>query len=100
VHGGKIMPAYCFFDILQFIDQEKVEKYRQGVAATVEKYQGHYLVAGGKIDVIEGNWRPTFPVIIEFPSLEQAYRWYKSPEYRPLLELRMEAMRTNAVFIT
>ncbi|MCG6873634.1 MAG: DUF1330 domain-containing protein [Betaproteobacteria bacterium] len=93
------MAAYCFFDILEFTDQAKMNMYREGVLETVQKYQGRYLVLGGKCDVIEGNWRPTVPVIIEFPSLEQAHRWYNSPEYKPLLKLRLEGSRGNAVFI-
>ena len=93
------MAAYCFFDILEFTDQEKMAKYREGVIATVEQYQGRYLVLGGKFDVVEGNWSPNVPVIIEFPSLEQAHKWYDSPEYKPLLKLRLEGSRANAVFI-
>lgn len=93
------MAAYCFFDILEFTDPAKVEKYREGVFATVEKYEGRYLVLGGKCTVVEGTWHPTVPVIIEFPSLEQAYQWYESPEYRPLKKLRLEGTRGHAVFI-
>lgn len=93
------MAAYCFFDILEFTDQDKMAKYRAGVAATVEKYGGRYLVLGGKCDAVEGTWRPTVPVIIEFPSLEQAHRWYESAEYAPLLKLRLEGSRGHAVFI-
>ena len=63
------------------------------------QYGGRYLIAGGKCDVVEGTWRPTFPVMLEFPSLEQAHRWYNSPEYRPLLELRLQGARGHAVFI-
>jgi uncharacterized protein (DUF1330 family) len=38
-------------------------------------------------------------VIIEFPGLEQAHRWYGSDEYRELKALRLSAVRSNAVFI-
>ena len=93
------MSAYCFFDILEFTDKEKVSRYREGVLATVEKYGGRYLVLGGKTEIIEGTWRPVTPVIIEFPSLNQAHAWYDSPEYAPLLKLRLEGTRGNAVFI-
>ena len=93
------MAAYCFFDMIEVIDPLKMEKYREGVFATVEKYHGRYLVLGGRTEVVEGSWRPTFPVMLEFPSLEQAHRWYGSPEYRPLLALRLEATRGTAVFI-
>jgi uncharacterized protein (DUF1330 family) len=93
------MTAYCFFDVLEFTDPAKIEKYRAGAAATVAQYGGRYLIAGGKCDVVEGTWRPTYPVMLEFPSLEQAHRWYNSPEYRPLLELRKQGARAHAVFI-
>ena len=48
---------------------------------------------------MEGDWRPTYPVLIEFPSLEQAHRWYDSGEYQELNALRLSAVRSNAVFI-
>ena len=56
------MTAYCFFDVLEFTDPAKIEKYRAGAAATVAQYGGRYLIAGGKCDVVEGTWRPTYPV--------------------------------------
>lgn len=93
------MPAYCFFDIREVIDPEKLEKYRDGVLATVERYGGRYLTVGGRFDVVEGEWRPVFPVLIEFPSLEQAHGWYDSEEYRELKALRLAATRGNAIFI-
>ena len=93
------MAAYCFFDVLEVTDPEKLERYREGVLATVELYGGHYLAVGGRCDIVEGQWRPVFPVLIEFPSREQAHRWYDSEEYRELKALRVAATRGNAVFI-
>ena len=93
------MAAYCFFDILETTDPGKMEKYRTGVAATVQHYGGRYLALGGPFDVVEGQWRPVFPVLLEFPSLAQAHRWYDSDEYRELKALRLAATRGNAVFI-
>ena len=93
------MAAYCFFDVLEVIDPEKLETYRDGVLSTVENYGGRYLTVGGRCDVVEGDWQPVFPVLIEFPSLEQAHRWYDSEEYRELKALRLAATKGNAVFI-
>jgi ubiquinone/menaquinone biosynthesis C-methylase UbiE/uncharacterized protein (DUF1330 family) len=93
------MSAYCFFDVREITDAEKVEQYRPRVAATVAQYGGRYLVLGGKHDAVEGDWRPGFAVLLEFPSLEQAHRWYDSAEYRPLKALRLAGTRSNAVFI-
>jgi uncharacterized protein (DUF1330 family)/trans-aconitate methyltransferase len=92
------MSAYCFFDVREITDAEKVEQYRPLVGATVAQYGGRYLVLGGKHDAVEGDWRPGFAVLVEFPSLEQAYRWYESAEYRPLKALRVAGTRSNAVF--
>lgn len=93
------MAAYCFFDLLEITDPEKMEQYRNGVRATVDQYGGRYIVIGGKCDVVEGDWSPALPVIIEFPTLEQAHRWYDSEEYCELKALRLAATRGNAVFI-
>lgn len=93
------MAAYCFFDVHEVTDADKMEKYRAGVLATVEHYGGRYLTVGGKCDVVEGDWEPVFPVIIEFPSLEQAHRWYNSEEYKDLKALRLAATYGTAVFI-
>jgi uncharacterized protein (DUF1330 family) len=32
-------------------------------------------------------------VLLEFPSFEQALKWYRSPEYAPLIKLRQKASR-------
>jgi len=93
------MSAYCLFDNLEVIDVAKLEEYKQRAAPLVEQYGGRYVVLGGKVDLMEGNLRPTFPVMIEFPSLERAHEWYSSAEYAPLKALRLSAMRSNAVFL-
>ncbi|TIM61363.1 MAG: DUF1330 domain-containing protein, partial [Mesorhizobium sp.] len=78
------MSTYCFFDVREITDQAKVEQYLAGVFATVEQYGGRYLVLGGKSDLVEGDWQPVYPVIVEFADGEHARRWYSSPEYEPL----------------
>jgi uncharacterized protein (DUF1330 family) len=93
------MAAYCLFDIVEVTDPARMDDYRSRVGPVVEQYGGRYLAVGGKADVVEGSLPLVFPVIVEFPSLEQAHRWYDSPEYRDLKALRLSATRGNAVFI-
>lgn len=93
------MSAYCIFDVLKITDLEKMDAYRSQVFANVEQYGGRYIVIGGQFATVEGDWSPTFPVIIEFPSLEQAYDWYNSDDYAGLKALRLAASEANAVFI-
>ena len=93
------MPAYGVFDVLEVIDAVKMGQYRQGVLATIQKYGGRVLVAGGAFNVVEGTAKPTFPVILEFPSVEAAKQWYDSEEYRPLKALRHAASRANGFLV-
>jgi uncharacterized protein (DUF1330 family)/trans-aconitate methyltransferase len=93
------MPAYCLFDVRAITDPRKVEEYRSRVAATVAQYGGSYRVLGGKFDIVEGDWRPGFLVLLEFPSREQAHRWYDSAEYRPLKGLRLAGTQSNGLVI-
>ncbi len=93
------MSAYCIVDILRITDPAKMAEYRKHVRPVIEKFGGRHLVAGGKCDVVEGQWRPTHPVILEFPSLEQAHRWYDSEEYRDLKAMRLAATEGSLVFI-
>jgi uncharacterized protein (DUF1330 family) len=93
------MSAYIVFDVLEISDPEKMQTYGQRIGPTVEQHGGRYLVRGGKTEVVEGDWSPTIPVIIEFPSLEQAHQWYGSEAYQQLVALRTGAAKLNAVFM-
>lgn len=93
------MPAYFLVDVREIKDAAKMEVYRARVAPVVEKFGGRYLVRGGPFEIVEGDWRPVFPVLLEFPSMEQARRWYGSEDYRELKQLRLEATSGSGVFI-
>ncbi len=93
------MSAYCLFDNVEVTDLAKLQEYKARVAPVVEQYGGRYVVLGGQVDLMEGAWKPAYPVMIEFPTLEHAHRWYDSEEYRELKALRLSAGRFNAVFI-
>jgi uncharacterized protein (DUF1330 family) len=92
------MPASCIVDI-DVADPTAFEEYRKAVPATVEKYGGKFLVRGGRMEVVEGSWRPKCVVVTEFPSLEQAKRWYDSEEYRALKALRLRTSKGNVILV-
>ena len=93
------MPAYCLFDIRDIVDETGLDIYRERVRGIVERFGGRYLFIGGRFEVVEGEWHPTFPILIEFPSLAEAHRWYDSEEFRELKEVRLRALRSDAVFM-
>ncbi|MGQ0618093.1 MAG: DUF1330 domain-containing protein [Acidimicrobiia bacterium] len=92
------MAAYCLFDIREVHDPVAMDAYRAGVAPTVEQFGGEYLVMGGPVEVLEGDWRPVVPVLLKFPSMDDAHRWYRSEEYKELLEMRLGATSGTGVF--
>ncbi|MGQ0544114.1 MAG: DUF1330 domain-containing protein [Betaproteobacteria bacterium] len=53
----------------------------------------------GRIEALEGGWAPKRFVAVEFPSIEQAQKWYRSPEYAPLIELRKKASRRKLILV-
>jgi uncharacterized protein (DUF1330 family) len=92
------MAAYVIAE-LTVTDPTGFEEYRRGVESTIKQHGGRYLVRGGWSDTLEGAWRPSRVVVLEFPSVEAARRWYDSPEYAPLKALRMKTARTEALLI-
>ena len=93
------MPAYYLFDVHEITDEKMMNQYRQAVHATVKQFGGRYLAVGGEVSIVEGNWRPMFPVLIEFPTAKHARDWYSSPEYGAIKDLRIRATRGNAVLL-
>ena len=93
------MTAYCLWDVREIHDQDAIDEYVEKVTATVEAHGGEYVVIGGPWQVVEGDWHPTFPVLIRFPSMEAANGWYSSDDYRVLKALRTGASVSDAVFM-
>jgi uncharacterized protein (DUF1330 family) len=92
------MAAYVIAD-LEVKDPVKFEQYRPMAAETIARHGGRYLVRGGQVESLEGGWSPKRVVVLEFPSMEQAKRWYHSPDYAPALELRKAACVSRVVMV-
>jgi uncharacterized protein (DUF1330 family) len=90
--------AYVIGEI-EVTDPSTYEDYRKQVPAVVSKYGGKFVVRGGKVETLEGGWAPKRLVVLEFPSLEQAQKWYRSPEYAPLIKLRQSASRGKLLIV-
>ena len=81
------MPGYLVAQ-LKVHDREMFARYRDAVAPLVGRFGGRYLVRGGKLDVLEGDWPMPRLVVIEFQSVAAARHFYESPEYQQILRLR------------
>ena len=59
-------------------DDARYADYRSGTLASLEPYEGRFIVRGGETECVEGSWDVDRTVVIEFPSMEQARAWYHS----------------------
>jgi uncharacterized protein (DUF1330 family) len=92
------MLAYIISDVT-LRDAAAVEIYRRRAAASIVEHGGRYLVRGGAIEVLEGKWTPRAIIIVEFPSMDAARVWYRSPEYASALEVREQALSRNLILV-
>ena len=92
------MSAYVIAEI-DITDPAAYEEYRKQVPGVIARYGGKYIVRGGKVEPLEGGWSPKRIAVVEFPSMEQALKFYRSPEYAPLLKIREKASRGKLVIV-
>jgi uncharacterized protein (DUF1330 family) len=92
------MAAYVIAEV-NVTDAQLYEEYKKLVPATVQKYGGRFAVRGGKVESKEGGWNPGRLVVLEFPSMEQARKWYHSPEYAPALAMRHKAASAKLILV-
>ena len=81
------MPAYVIAHI-DVKDPVRYEDYKKMSPASIQKFGGRFIARGGQAEVLEGTWQPKRLVLLEFPSVEVAKRWWASEDYRPAKELR------------
>ena len=80
-------------------DPEQYERYKEAAPGSIAAYGGRYVARGGELAVFEGDWDPARLVILEFPDLETAKRWYASEEYGEARTLREGAAKLNVVAV-
>src|SRR6266496_2628825 len=96
--GETAMPAYFIVD-LEVTDPAGFEEYRQLVPATNQQYGGRYLVRGGAVETLEGDWQPTRVVVLELPCPEGPKRLYTSVEYRDPKDLRFKTAKSKLILV-
>jgi uncharacterized protein (DUF1330 family) len=92
------MPAYVIIET-EIHDAEQYERYKAASPDAVHAGGGRFVVRGGELAVLEGDWDPPRLVILEFPDLEAAQRWYDSPEYVEARKLRQGAANLRMVAV-
>lgn len=92
------MTAYVVLDI-DVHDPVRYEEYKQLAAPAVDLYGGKYIVRGGTIETLEGDWSPTRVVILQFENSEQAKQWLNSEEYRQARAIRHQTATSQVIVV-
>lgn len=80
-------------------DPVAYEEYKKLSSEAVQKHGATFLVRGGAMHVLEGDWQPKRIVVLAFPSSEAAHAFYHSPEYEKAREARRHAAKLNIILV-
>ena len=77
---------------LKVTNPENYKEYVAKVSEVVKKFDGEYQVVEG-VD--------SFPrlVIIKFPTYERALEWYRSDEYKPVKDIRLQNSEGSNIIV-
>ena len=91
----KTLPVYVISEAETITDANAIRNYGAKVQETLAPFNGHYhfVVAGGKVESLDGDAPPKGIVVIAFDSSEQAQAWYASPAYEAIKPIRLAAVK-------
>jgi uncharacterized protein (DUF1330 family) len=92
------MAAYVVIRI-KADDPAQLKDYQKVAPSIIEKYSGKLLVRGGEVISLEGPEETRRIVIIEFPSLDSAKRFYVSDEYTNAIALRKDVAEFELIAV-
>jgi uncharacterized protein (DUF1330 family) len=92
------MNAYVIVEV-DIHDPESYEIYKQLTPASIAAFGGRFLVRGGQTEVVEGSRQPGRVVVLEFPSMDHARKWWDSEQYEKAKKIRQRAASTNMIIV-
>lgn len=92
------MSAYVIA-VTDITDPAQFEQYKAATPAVVAAAGGRFIVRGGEIAVLEGDWRPPRLVVAEFEDFAAARSFYESEGYQAAKKLRAGAARMHMVAV-
>ncbi|HYF58604.1 MAG TPA: DUF1330 domain-containing protein [Burkholderiaceae bacterium] len=85
------MPAAYVIADVEVSDPQRYEGYKALTPGAIAAAGGEFVVRGGRLETLEGDWRPGRVVVIRFASFEAARAFYDSGPYRLARDARAGA---------
>ncbi len=92
------MAGYIIAEV-EVTDPETYATYRAQTPAVIERYGGRFIVRGGAAEVLEGDRQPGRLVVIEFPDVAAAKRFYELPDYQAIIGIRQRAAISRLLLV-
>jgi uncharacterized protein (DUF1330 family) len=94
-------PVMTTFAVARLYDVEfgpAIIEYLGRIDDTLEPFGGRFVLHGGPVEKIEGDWTGDL-VAIAFPDRAAARAWYASEPYQAILPLRIDHSHGDVIFI-
>ena len=75
------MPAAYVIADVAVSDPEQYKRYQALSPGAVAAAGGEFVVRGGRLETLEGDWTPGRVVVLRFPNYEAARAFYDSALY-------------------
>jgi uncharacterized protein (DUF1330 family) len=92
------MPAYIIVEV-DVHNPEAYEDYKKLTPASLQPFNGKFIVRGGAAETLEGDWQAKRIVVLEFPNKDLAKNWWSSEEYAPAKALRQRTATTRMILV-
>lgn len=97
-HDGSASPGYAVGYLTDVDVNDELLEYMATVEETMYEFGGRWLVHGTTPEYREGNATGDV-VIIAFPDIGSARRWYDSDAYQAVIELRRRNCRSHIALL-
>jgi uncharacterized protein (DUF1330 family) len=91
------MPAYLIAICRGVSDRARLEEYWARSRPTFEGFDAKLLAVYTQVRRLEGHSPVEGVVMVEFPSMQVATRWYESPAYQEVRNYRIGAAEFEIV---
>lgn len=92
------MPKGYWIARIAVTDPERYGTYARALPEVIERFGGQFLVAGGRLEAVEGDAKLR-NVVIAFRDYEAALACWHSPEYAEVARLRLGAADVDVVIV-
>jgi uncharacterized protein (DUF1330 family) len=92
------MPAYVIVEI-SVHNPVEYEEYKKLSLPSLAPFDGKFIVRGGQVLTLEGDWRPERIVVLEFPSRDKALEWWNSDIYGKAKVIRQRTASTKMIVV-